>query len=676
MECKVIKYNGINVIDIDGKKFPPMSFKTFRACDRNISDFYRAGIRLFCIVECAIDNSLGNPYSHFGESWIDDEVYDFSGVDRQIELFMKNAPDGYFALMLSVDTRQWWLEKRAGYANSYFELSKMEADPLWRRSAASYMQALLSHVEGKYGDRVFGYFIFCGTTTEWFSEQSREEPSEISLAAYRKWRGDEKAHIPTRELREGAEDRIFLDHEADRELIEYRRFEAWQRTDTILYFAKKAHEVLKHKKLLGVYFGYIFELHAPRLWNTCALDYERIFLSEDIDMIANPISYNYRGQNDSSHGMVADTTLALHNKICFYEHDQTTCLVPDIIEGKPFAHPCKAATVEEDVNLLRRDFMLSLSRGCAMWWFDMFGGWFYDDRFMSEIGRMIKITEKFSTIDHRSQAEIAVVIDPDSLYYVNKNCKLSEMLFRWQREGLSEMGAPYDLLSACDIGRLCEGKYKLVIFLDQFRRTAEADAMLCQLREQKTTLLFLYAHNLVDGEGKFNPAAMNDSLGMTLYPHAAEDTMILADGNRSQTRWKCACYAIEEGQGVMVLGRYEGSGAAAMGYVRRDGAVVAFSGLGMLNGHALAPILALAGVHRYADGADVAVYVSSNMIGVYHRREDDAYLHTGDGEWVDLFGGDLYRAERGTVKIPYGGVRAKLLVSKRLFEAMEYDVRK
>ena len=82
MECKVVKHNGINVIDIDGKKFPPMSFKTFRACDRNIGDFYGAGIRLFCIVECAIDNSLGNPYSHFGDSWIDDEVYDFSGWDR------------------------------------------------------------------------------------------------------------------------------------------------------------------------------------------------------------------------------------------------------------------------------------------------------------------------------------------------------------------------------------------------------------------------------------------------------------------------------------------------------------------------------------------------------------------------------------------------------------------
>ena len=675
MICKVVDHNGRKVIDIDGKIFPPLSFKTFRACERNISDFYRAGIKLFCIVECAIDNSLGRPYSLFGESWLDDETYDFSVTDRQIELFIENAPDGYFALMLSVDTRKWWLEKRQGYPDSFRELAKMEADEEWRRLAAKYMQALLRHVEEKYGDRFFGYFIFCGTTTEWFSEDSREEPTDIVREAYKNWCGDSSAEIPDREACEAAEDVIFLDKESDKEVIKYRKFQAWQRTDTILYFANKAQEILEHKKLVGVYFGYIFELHSPRLWNTGYLDYERIFKSHDIDMIANPISYEFRGQNDGSHGMVTDTTLAVHNKICFYEHDQTTSVVPDMIEGVRFVHPNKCATVEEDINLLRRDFLLAMSRGCATWWFDMFGGWFYDKRFMDEIKRMIEITERFANMEYRSESEIAVVVDPESMYYVNKNSKLNEILIRRQKEGLSEIGAPYDLVSACDLGSLDFEKYKLVIFLDQFVKTEESDRAISQLRKEKKTLLFLYAHNIVDKDGNFGIASMNESLGMKLYKNpCAEDVLILESEKTSKVRRACDCFAIEEDNRVTVLGRYGNSKNAAFGYICDNGVITAFSGLGSLNGDALRPLLRLAGVHSYTDNSNAAVYVSSDMIGVYHRKEQDVFikLKENGGVWIDLFEGGEYTAVGDTLKVPYKNVRTKILVRKDIKKYKEH----
>ena len=667
MNCKVVCYNGVNVIDIDGKKFPPISFKTFRACDRNISDFYKAGIKLFCIVECAIDNSLGNPYSLFGESWLDDEVYDFSPTDRQIDLFIKNAPDAYFSLMISVDTRKWWLDKRKDYANSYYELSKMEADSLWRELAAKYMQALIRHVEEKYGDRFFGYFIFCGTTTEWFSEKSYEQPSEISLRAYRAWKSDEYAEIPDHDKRETSPDVVFLEPKRESELIEYRKFEAWQRSDTILYFAEKAHEILKHKKLIGLYFGYIFELHAPRLWNTCALDYERIFKSPHVDMIANPISYSFRAQSDGSHGMVTDTTLAWNNKICFYEHDQTTYIVPDIIEGQPFTHPNKCTNIDDDINLLRRDFMLGLSRGCASWWFDMFGGWFYDKRFMDEIEGMVKITDKLSELPYDTTAEIAVVAAPESMYFVNKNSKLSETLFKLQREGLAELGAPYALVSACDMDKLVENNYKLIIFLDQFLQTEKSDKIISELRRQGKNLLFLYAHNIITDSQKFDISAMSQSLGIELFENPNKEDTILIDGKiAAKTKWELNCFAIKEKKDTTIIGHYEKSGLAAYGYVSKGGSTTAFAGLGMLNGEAFARLLKLSGVHRYSDTNDAVVYPSSAMLGVYHRKETDLCLNVkeADSQWVDLFTNEKYTAVGKKLTIPYEKSRAKLLVKQ------------
>lgn len=118
---------------------------------------------------------------------------------------------------------------------------------------------------------------FWGATTEWFSDESKEEPTPLVNSANRAWRGNEEVCVPDSDVRETDANVVFLDCDANRNLIEYRRFGSWQRSDTVLYFTAEAQEVLKHEKLLGVYFGYIFELNGNRLWNTGHLDYERVF---------------------------------------------------------------------------------------------------------------------------------------------------------------------------------------------------------------------------------------------------------------------------------------------------------------------------------------------------------------------------------------------------------------
>ena len=102
MESKIVKVNGALKIDIDGEIFEPLSFKSFRPTLENVSDFRRAGVRLFSILSSGINCSLDIPYSLFGESWVGVGEYDFDVIDRQIDLFIQAAPDGSFALMLLV----------------------------------------------------------------------------------------------------------------------------------------------------------------------------------------------------------------------------------------------------------------------------------------------------------------------------------------------------------------------------------------------------------------------------------------------------------------------------------------------------------------------------------------------------------------------------------------------
>jgi hypothetical protein len=95
-------------------------------------------VRLFSVLSSGIINALGVPYSRFGESWVGDGKYDFSTVDAQVDMFIENAPDGYFAPMFQIDTRPWYLEAHEGTPNSFNHLSWAAYDDEWKKAAAEY----------------------------------------------------------------------------------------------------------------------------------------------------------------------------------------------------------------------------------------------------------------------------------------------------------------------------------------------------------------------------------------------------------------------------------------------------------------------------------------------------------------------------------------------------------
>lgn len=116
-----------------------------------------------------------------------------------MDMFIENAPDGIFAPMFQVDTRPWYLETHPEVPDSFLCLSQIAHDETWRKAAADYLKAVIRHCEEKYGDRIYGYFILGGGTTEWLSDHDHEEPHPIKEAAYKKYRNDAGATLPTKE---------------------------------------------------------------------------------------------------------------------------------------------------------------------------------------------------------------------------------------------------------------------------------------------------------------------------------------------------------------------------------------------------------------------------------------------------------------------------------------------
>ena len=194
-------------------------------------------------------------------------------------------------------------------------------------------------------------------------------------------------------------------------------------------------------------------------------------------MISSPSAYGYRGLSDPSAFMVTQKTLDLHDKLYFLEFDHITHTAPTMID-----EPCdditgngglkeipgaksKCKSEIESLNLMWRDYILCYANGTAMWWFDMFDGWFRSPEMMRAIEKMIGLHKTFSYKDKESVAQVAIYAEGTSMYHVRKSSGIASICLSDMRRTFAEMGAPYDLYSIADIMHCNPEQYRVIILL-------------------------------------------------------------------------------------------------------------------------------------------------------------------------------------------------------------------
>lgn len=671
MKSTLKRVNGSLKIDIDGKLYPPLAFKSFRPNEKNISEFYQAGVRLFTVLSSGITSALGVPYSLFGESWIGEKIYDFSALDKQMDMFIANAPDAYFAPMIQLDTRDWYLALHPEVPNSFTCLSQIAGDECWKKLASDYMKAAIRHCEEKYGERIFGYFLLCGTTTEWFSSGDYEAPHPIKEEKYKEWRGDNFITLPSVEQL-NKDGKVFLDSTED-DVYYARKFHAELIADLILYFTGGAQEVLEHKKLLGVYYGYLFELGGERLFNDGSLAYEKVFLSENIDMISSPSSYEYRDIDSCSAFMVTQKTLDQHNKLYFLEFDHITHVAPEVIEEGcdkssdnrrltkiPGAdRKCKSEL--EALNLMYRDFILCNSHMVAMWWFDMFDGWFRSEGMMNAVQNMVNITKKLSEKQVASVSKVAVFAEGESMYRVRKSSNLATACLSDIRRTLGECGVAYDLYSISDIENIENDSYKLYIFLNQYDLPdATMEYIRNNMKKSGKTILWMYAPGYAN-QGILSEERISRIVEMNIEAKDVQHGGLVYKENCVDYHLAAPYFSVFD-NAVNVLSYFE-DGAVAAAWKEMDGYKSVYVATCNFPAELLRDIAKIAGIFVYSDVNKVYVYPNSNSIGVYNGTEQDANIHVPqNGIYRDLICNHIYKAENNELNLPKRDMRAFLLV--------------
>jgi hypothetical protein len=684
VNASVVPVGGVLKIEINGRVLEPLAFRSFRPEERNIREFHGAGVRLMSILSTGLNCTLDVPYSRFGETWVGPDRYDFAPLDDQIALFMRNAPDTYFNLMLQLDTRPWWLASHPECSNTFWNLVEMAAYEPWRRDATAYLRAMIAHTEERYGDRFFAYSLFCGSSTEWYTNsqgggrpEAELRPHPLKREAFRAFTGDPDAALPSVEELSRTSHGVFRHPVEDAAAVAYWRFHNGIIADTILHFAREAKAAMHRRKLLGLFYGYLIELGGTRLLQEGHLGYEKVLTCPDLDMIFAPAAYGAARTFDGASGFLNTIdSVGLKHKLYIHECDHTTHIAPTQVEnGRSIpGSGSKLKDAHDGAMVLRREFTMTCAKRTGLWWFDFFGGYYYDAALMREVANLVRVRQRLNDVPMRSVAEIAVFGDAASMLYVSQHAMINNDCLLTARDELNRLGAPYDLFDFgfFDDPAIPHAQYKLYVFLNAFRIPAARQQLIeTHVRRAGRSALWLYAPGYIQDAG-FSLDAVRQCVGMDLTVlEAAEQTIVIEPGGLLDDRTVAREYGsslpvtplfwISDPHAV-VLGRYAHSGKPALGFKRQGRHTAYYSGLGGLPGPLLREIARASGVHIYHEGRD-PLFINSRLIGIHMQGHTAPTLTLPQRQPVrleELFDGGELCSTDGQCRIPYEKGAAKL----------------
>lgn len=474
-----------------------------------MGEFQAVGVDTVCIFAANTDNSLGLPYSKYPPVWRWFDKYDFASLDRQYDDVLERNPQAEFICMVDLNTpiwlqRQLSLRGQSAECESFTMLSCACANPQWREATGAWLEAIVGHIEQRYGDRIKAYLLACGQTDEWM-DYSRGVAGRNKTAAWQTWRrehGKDEAPVPTfAALDRASFNNLIRDPATERDAIDYAQFSGDLIVDTVLEFAAKTRRLIAPQREIGMFFGYILELTNTRLVSAGHLEYERLYASPDIDFFISPGTYGDRPMGGGSGFMVPNGTRLLNGKGFLHEIDhRTPTYNVNLDEFVAIAWMTPWTDQAQTDAGLKREFALAIINHASLWCFDMWGGVFRTPETMRVVARAKALWDRYAALPAPSRAEVALVVDPQSARLVNDLNPLVRDIYQGTRNKLNRLGAPFEVFSFNDLERADLAAYKLFVFPGLFEITPEKAAVLKnRVCRAGRSVVFIHAPGISDG---------------------------------------------------------------------------------------------------------------------------------------------------------------------------------
>jgi len=645
--AEVKPHNGAPTLFIDGKPDSAMVYMTYQPNSKYYRQFGDHGVHIYSFPSTCSRHT----WQGFArQAWLaPGDNFDFSQLDEQILKILEADPEGYILPRVYVNSPDWWDELHPDQLVLYDDGDPEPkvfhetgnkpcpswASEIWRKDTAYALRKYIQHVEASpYADRVLGYHVASGTTEEWMYWGANEgkycDYSKPTLDAFREWlrrsyKADaalaeawgqpgvtlDSAEIPRYEKRIATEHGAFRDPVTARDVIDFQLFLSDVTAETINALARVVKDETKGDRLFGTFYGYVLQLFGQRQQNAGHLAPRTVWQCPDVDFLTSPTSYAFRGLGDGySHFMSLTDSIKLNGKMWLDENDIRTWLT-----GGETGAWGKTDTYEETLAMQQREFANVIGNACGKWWFDMGGGWYDDERILEDIGQMKAVADQTVDWNREPVDEIAFVVDPQSLAYLNCDNGVSSLFMLDQLPQLGRCGAPFGYYTLDDLADL--PPRKLYIMANVWAPTDEQRALIeKRVKRPGVTVLWLYAPGIVRG-GELDASAMEDLTGINLEfsEEPAPLKVDLTDGGSYGTDRPFAPVVWADDVDAEVLGTLAGSERPGLVAKEMDGWTSVFSAAPIVPAAVLRSIAADAGAHIYVDSDDT-VYANRSLLSL------------------------------------------------------------
>lgn len=647
---------------VDGEPHLQPAFETYAPQLKYFRQFAAAGTKVHSFSIC-----LGG-YGFSPPVWSGPGKWDFAELDRRARTVLEARPDALILPRIYLGTPQWWLAAHPDEQQVLHDGSRTYppdtptpvpkgrpfasiASPRWRAEIAEGLRRILEHVQGsEYGAHLFGAMLTGLFTEEWYHWSSGSDfLSDYSPhmgAAFRDWLGrkygsDEalrsawndadariaRAVIPSREERIGDRERTFRDPRREMKTIDFYLFFSDIVVETIDHFAAVARGATHGQKVVGAFYGYLFEFNGDPEFGHNAVS--RLVRSSNLDFMMVTASYFDRELGTGADYMRSPmTSLALNGKLWYHDADTISFRYFDMMRerglsekdiGTTAAHLGVTTGPEETISMYRRGAGFTLGNGVYQSFFDLHGGYFDDERLMTEVARLNRVFEEASEHDRSSVAEILLVCDEASCSYATFRSPLLAGTLRPIQPGLTKTGAPHDCILVDDLARVDMERYRLVVFLNTFELGARQRQLIHdRVLGGDRRVVWAYAPGLFEGP-RSSPSAMRDLTGLRIVAgtsgeRVAPRVALKSAGHPLLERWRSAGLdEIGPAGKICELFHVEDEGATTLG--TRPGhpeVTAALRDMGdWTSVYVVSPVLPSAFYRELARDAGVHLYVES-----------------------------------------------------------------
>ena len=564
--AKIDTHNGTPALEINGETFSLMAMTTRIKDEEYLRGLRKAGVRVYFVFA---NTDWLRPGKSFDETQDWREWGGFASFQSEAERLLRVVPDAYIIVRVGLHPPVSWMESHPDDLLRYSDGETMPCvinsevhydhvpgcyslcSDAWRKDGGEALMHFCEQVEqSPFADRVIGYFLGAGGTSEWYyvnqiTEAGMNKYADIS-PAFRKeygrilrehygteealraaWKKDdatfENPGIPDLHEREYVDidkliihslvtfecaDRIdygihynnqeptrkgvFLNVNGYRHVYDF--FNAWHEgtANTMIHFARLL-KTRNPETLVGSFYG---SLGCTDYYGSSTTTGTRKILDSGVvDFLAAPGVYNNRWPGGYVAQREVQDSFTLRKMLFLSEEDSRTHLDCDF-----YRDANNFFTIQDTLNTLKRDFARNLCENTFAWWFDQHqnGGRYKHEDIYKMMAVQQRVALEAAGHGKPKANEIAIIYDEESIHLVSKGVNRT-MLDYYRTSDLGRIGAPVDYYFHDDLTNEAMPDYKLYLMLNTFCLTdTEREAIRKKAAKNHAMVVWLYAPGFVN----------------------------------------------------------------------------------------------------------------------------------------------------------------------------------